>query len=69
MKFHLFTLMVFNAHRTRVSIACIITSRQTCDDFVEWLTVLKTKFLRKNPKWKPSCFIIDDVPQELQALQ
>jgi hypothetical protein len=30
-----------------------------------WLTPLKKKLLKKNPKWKPSCFIIDDVPQEL----
>jgi hypothetical protein len=29
---------------------------------------LKTNILRKNPKWKPSCFIVDDVPQKLWAL-
>jgi hypothetical protein len=34
-KFHLFTLMVFDAHRTRVLIAWIITSHQTCNDLVE----------------------------------
>jgi len=68
-KFHLFTLMVFDAHHIGTLIAWIITSRQTCDDLVEWLTPLKTKLLRKNLKWKPSCFIIDDAPQELQALQ
>jgi hypothetical protein len=67
-KFHLFTLMMFDAHHTKVPVAWIITSHQTCNDLVEWLTPLKTKILRKNPKWKPSCFIIDDVPQELQAL-
>jgi len=61
-KFHLFLLMVFDACRTRVPIAWIITSCQTCDDLVEWLTPLKTKLLRKNPKWKPSCFIVDDAP-------
>jgi hypothetical protein len=68
-KFHLFTLMVFDAHRIGVSVAWIITSRQTCHDLVEWQTPLKTKLLRKNPKWKPSCFIVDDAPQELRALQ
>jgi len=67
-KFHLFTLMVFDAHCTKMSIAWIITSHQTCNDLVEWLTHLKTKLLRKNLKWKLSCFIIDDVPQELQTL-
>jgi hypothetical protein len=68
-KFHLFTLMVFNAHHTRTLVAWIITSYQTCNDLVEWLIPLKIKLLRKNPKWKPSCFIVDDVPQELKALQ
>ncbi len=61
-KFHLFTLMVLDAHRTGVPVAWIITSYQTCDDLVEWLTPLKTKFIRKNLKWKPSCFFVDDVP-------
>ncbi len=68
-KFHLCTLMVFDAHRTGVPVAWIIISCQTCYDLVEWLTILKTKLLRKNAKWKPSCFIVDDVPQELQTLR
>jgi hypothetical protein len=42
-KFHLFTLMVFDAHRTNVLITWIITSRQTCNGLVEWLTFLKKK--------------------------
>jgi len=61
-KFHLFTLMVFDAHHIGILIAWIITSHQTCDDLVEWLTLLKTKLFKKNLKWKPSCFIVDDVP-------
>jgi hypothetical protein len=64
-KIHLFTLMAFDAYCTRVLVALIITSRQTCNDLVEWLTPLKTRFLKRNPKWKISCFIVDDVPQEL----
>ncbi len=61
-KFHLFTLMVFDSHRIGMPIAWIITSRQTWNDLVEWLTPLKTKLLKKNLKWKPSCFIVNDVP-------
>jgi hypothetical protein len=49
-KFHLFTLMVFDAHCTRVPVAWIITSCQTSNDLVEWLILLKTKLLKKNPK-------------------
>ncbi len=69
MKFHLFTLMVFDAHCTKMSVAWIIIRCQTCDDLVQWMTPLKTKLLRNNPKWKGSCFIIDDAPQELRTLQ
>jgi hypothetical protein len=68
LKFHLFTLIVFDAHCTGMPVACIITSRQTCDDLVEWLTPLKTKLIKKNPKRKPSCFIVDDAPQKLRIL-
>jgi hypothetical protein len=49
-KFHLFTSMVFDAHCTGVPITWIITSHQTWNDLVEWLTPLKTKLLRKNLK-------------------
>jgi len=68
-KFHLFTLMMFDAHHTRLLITWIIISCQTCNDLVEWLIPLKTKLLKKNLQWKPSCFIVDDVPQKLQTLQ
>jgi hypothetical protein len=68
-KFHLFTLIAFDAHRTGMLVAWIITSHQTSDDLVEWLTPLKTKLLKKNLKWKLSFFIVDDAPQKLQALR
>jgi phosphatidylserine decarboxylase len=43
-KFHLFALMVFDAHRTNVPATWIFTNRQTCNGLVKWLTFLKTKF-------------------------
>jgi hypothetical protein len=49
-KFHLFTLMVFDARHTGVLVARIVISCQTCDDLVEWLIPMKTKLVRKNPK-------------------
>jgi hypothetical protein len=69
MKFHLFTLMGFDDHRTSVPLAWIITSRQTVQDLIEWLKPLKDKMLSHMPHWKPSCFLVDDAPQELKALQ
>jgi hypothetical protein len=68
-QFHLFTLMVFDAHWSDVPIAWIITSCQTCNNLVEWLTPLKKKLQNNMSRWKPSCFIVHDVPQELWTLQ
>ncbi len=39
-KYHLFTLMAFDFHCTWVPIAWVITSQQTCEDLVEWLSAL-----------------------------
>jgi hypothetical protein len=39
-KYHLFTLMVFDFHRTGVPIAWVITNQQTCEDLVKWLNAL-----------------------------
>ncbi len=69
MKFHLFTLMGFDDHRTGVLLALIITSRQTVKDLIEWLKPLKDKMLSHMPHYKPSCFLIDDAPQALKALR
>jgi hypothetical protein len=68
MKFHLFTLMGFDDHRTGVPLAWIITSKQTVEDLIEWLKPLKEKMLSHMPHWKPSCFLVDDAPQKLKAL-
>jgi len=68
MKFHLFTLMGFDDHGTSVLLAWIITSKQTVQDLIEWLKPLKDKMLSHMPHWKPSCFLVDDAPQELKAL-
>jgi hypothetical protein len=68
MKFHLFTLMVFDDHRTRVLLALIIIYRQTVQDLIELLKPLKDKMLSHMPHWKPSCFLLDDAFQELKVL-
>ena len=42
MKFHLFTLMIFNNFRNGIPIVRIITSRQK-DDLIQWLPALSAK--------------------------
>jgi hypothetical protein len=48
-KFHLFTLMVLDAHRTGMLVAWIITSRQTCNDLVEWFNSFENKDSTEKP--------------------
>ncbi len=48
-KFHLFTLMVLDAHRTGVLVAWIITSYQTCDDLVKWFNSFENKVYKEEP--------------------
>jgi hypothetical protein len=69
MKFHLFTLMGFDDHHTCAPLTWIIISKQTTEDLIKWLKPLKNKMLSHMPHWKPSCFLVDDAPQELKALQ
>jgi len=68
LKFHLFILMVFDSHGTRIPVAWIVISRQTRNYLIEWLAPLKVKFFSKMPSWKLGCFIVDDAPQELATL-
>ncbi len=68
-KYHLFTLMGLDAHHSEIPLAWVITNQQIVDDLVEWLKALKAKILAIMPDRKPSCFIIDDAPQELRALR
>ncbi len=68
MKFHLFTLMGFDDHHIGVPLTWSIISRQTVEDLIECSKPLKDKMLSHMPHWKPSCFLINDAPQELKAL-
>ena len=69
MKFHLFTLMVFDDFRNGVPIAWIITSRQKEEDLIQWLTALRAKAMKVQPEWRPSCFIVDDAIHERNAIK
>jgi hypothetical protein len=43
-------------------------SQQTCEDLMEWLSALRANILSHMLDWRPSCFIMDDAPQKLEAL-
>jgi hypothetical protein len=60
--------MGFDDHCTSIPLAWIITSMQTIQNLIKWLKPLKDKMLSHMPRWKPSCFFVDDAPQKLKAL-
>ncbi len=61
-KYHLFALMAFYFHHTKVPVVWVIANRKICENLVEWLNAMRTKLLSCMPHWKPLCFIVDDVP-------
>jgi hypothetical protein len=51
-KYHLFTLMGFDAHHIRMPLAWIVTSQKIVDDLIEWFKHLKAKMLSIMPNWR-----------------
>ncbi|MCO5554535.1 hypothetical protein L7F22_008065 [Adiantum nelumboides] len=68
-KFHLYTILVFDAFRNGVPIAWIITSSCCCSDIAKWLTKLRNRVLDHNKGWEPNAFMVDDAEAEIQALR
>jgi hypothetical protein len=48
-KYHLFTLMVFDLHHIGVPFVWVIASWQTYEDFVEWFIPLQVKLVANVP--------------------
>jgi hypothetical protein len=61
-RYHLLTLMVFDHHHQGVPISWVITNWQIELDLIQWLLALKERTLKEDSIWRPSCFIVDDVP-------
>jgi hypothetical protein len=62
-KYHLFTLMAFDFHHTRMPVARVIMNLQTIEDLVDWLGALWAKLFSHMLDWRPSFgFIVDDAP-------
>ncbi len=57
-KFHVFILMVFDSHWTKIPIAWIVISQQTQNDLIEWLAPLKGKLCSRMLGWKLACFLL-----------
>jgi hypothetical protein len=69
MKFHLFMLMVFDAHHTKMLVTWIIISHQTCNGLGGVIASFELAKPQNNMHWwKPSCFIIHDDSQDLRTL-
>jgi hypothetical protein len=57
-KYHIFTLNVFDFHHKKVLVVWVIVSWQICEDSVEWLSAMRAKLLLHMPH-----FIVNDAPQ------
>jgi hypothetical protein len=68
-RYRLFTLMVFDHHHQGLLVAWVITSDQTKLDLIQWLLAMKEHTLKEDPTWRPSCFIVDYIPQKHHAIK
>ncbi|MCO5607055.1 hypothetical protein L7F22_061247 [Adiantum nelumboides] len=68
-KFHLYTILVFDAFRNGLPIAWTITSSSCRSNIKKWLIALRNRVLDYNKGWAPNAFMVDDAEAEIQALR
>ncbi|MCO5587623.1 hypothetical protein L7F22_041572 [Adiantum nelumboides] len=68
-KFHLYTILVFDAFRNGLPIAWTITSSSCRSNIKKWLIALRNRVLDYNKGWDPNAFMVDDAEAEIQALR
>ena len=61
--------MVFDKHRNGVSVALVISSRNTIAELSKWMSILFSIGKKEQPDWHVQAFIIDDATTEIEALR
>ena len=69
LQFHLYSVLVFDAHHDGIPEAWIITSSSTIINTQAWLTALRDRVLDLNKSWEANAWMVDDAEAEIQALQ
>jgi len=69
MQFHFYTLMVFDSHGNGVPAAWCLTSSTMEVEIRMWLSALQQRMVGLQPKWMPSCILLDDSRAEVAAIE
>ena len=69
LQFHLYTILVFDAHRNGVPIAWVLTSSATVDTICFWLSQFRNGMLNYHKSWQPTSFMVDDAEREIDAIR
>ncbi|MCO5613306.1 hypothetical protein L7F22_067582 [Adiantum nelumboides] len=68
-KFHLYSVLVFDAFRNGVPVAWVITSSSTRVNISSWLTSLRNRVLDHCKGWEPNAWMVDDAEAEILSLR
>ncbi|XP_065849071.1 uncharacterized protein [Euphorbia lathyris] len=68
LKYPLYTLLVFDSSRKAIPVAWVITSSFVSQDIHKWFDSLAEKIRTKDPKWRPSTFLIDDPSLDISVI-
>eukprot|EP01018_Ginkgo_biloba_P023862 Gb_15783 [translate_table: standard] len=68
LKYHLFTLIVFDTHHNGVPVAWIISSSSLANDIQNWMEKLRCRIHKVDPTWRPSDFMLDDATAEINTI-
>ena len=69
LQFHLYTILVFDAHWNGVPIAWVLSSLATLDAICLWLSKFCNAMLDYHKSWQPSAFLVDDAERKLDAIR
>ncbi|MCO5567498.1 hypothetical protein L7F22_021191, partial [Adiantum nelumboides] len=66
--FHLYTILVFDAHRNGVPVAWVLTSSTTLELTCLWLLRFRDSMLDYHKCWEPCSFMVNDAKTKFSAI-
>ncbi|XP_057960007.1 uncharacterized protein LOC131152257 isoform X2 [Malania oleifera] len=69
LKYPLCSLLVFDSSRNAIPVAWVITSSCHGHDAPKWMPPLVRRIRKKDPRWKPSAFLVDDPSFEMVIIR
>ncbi|KAG8635841.1 uncharacterized protein LOC110603869 isoform X3 [Manihot esculenta] len=69
LKYPVCTLLVFDSSQNAIPVAWVITSSLVSQDIHKWFGSLAEKIQTKDPRWRPSAFLVDDPSLDISVIR